>query len=129
MIPRPVTEKSRWIWATLTAGISTAGIGTLLPIYVIELGGTVLNVSFLSTLYNSVVLPSQLFWGLVTDRLGRRRLFFVITNLGATIVYLGMFLSEDVTSVTLAYGLLGFVVVANTASSSLLVMESSPKEL
>jgi MFS family permease len=125
--PSHPVKKNRWVWAQLAANTGATAVSTTLPIYIIQLGGTVLNVAFLTTLYNSIVLPCQLFWGVVTDRLGRRRLFFVITNTGAAIAYLAMFFFASVTSVTLAYGFLGAVIAANTASASLLVMETSPR--
>lgn len=127
MEPTSPEKKNRWFWSQLATSAGWNGASTMLPIYIVQLGGSVLNVAFLTTLYNSLVLPSQLLWGVATDRLGRRRLFFIINNVGAIIAYVAMFVFADITSSTLAYGFLGVVIAANTASSSLLVMETSEK--
>ncbi len=118
-----------WFWVTLPVNAGVQGFSTVLPLYVLyQLGGTVIDVALLTTLYNFVVIPASIFWGGVTDRLARRRLFFFITYGGISVVFVGMFFTPSLLLLAVLYGLLGFVIVANSAASNLLVMEFSEKK-
>lgn len=86
------------------------------------------NFGIMSTLYNLTVTLSQVVWGAATDRLARRRLFFVVAFIGIALVYLSIFLFPTLEWLTLGYGILGIVIVANSTAASLLVMETSEKK-
>ena len=100
----------------------------MVPLYILSLGGTVVDVALMTTLYNFVLIPSSIFWGRLTDRLARRRLFFVVTCAGCTAVFALMFLLPELSALAVLYAALGFVVSANSASINLLVMETSAKK-
>jgi MFS family permease len=100
----------------------------LLPLFVRQLGGTVIDYSLMTTLYNITVTISQVFWGAATDRLARRRLFFVIAFTGIALVFFSMYVFPTLASLTVGYGILGVVIVANSTAASLLVMETSEKK-
>ena len=104
------------------------GFLTLVPLYILFLGGNVVQVALDTTLYNAVLIPSSILWGRLTDRWAKRRLFFVITGTGCTVVFIAMFLLPNLTDLGLLYGALGFVVSANAVATNLLVMETSEKK-
>jgi MFS family permease len=106
----------------------TGGFGTLLPLFVKQLGGTVINYGIAATLYNIAVTVSLLLWGAATDRLARRRLFFVISFTAMAVVFISMYLFPTLGWLTVGYGVLGIFIVANSTAASLLVMETSEKK-
>jgi MFS family permease len=99
----------------------------MLPLYVLRLGGTVVNVTTISAIFNLVVIPSSIFWGAVTDRIPRRREFFQLSYLGMGVICIAMFEFRSLFWLAALYGLLAFVLVANGPSANLLIMESTEK--
>ena len=100
----------------------------MVPLYILSLGGTVVSVALMTTVYNLVLIPSSIFWGGMTDRLARRRFFFVVTCGGSAGIFALMFLIPDLGALTILFAALGFVIGANSASTNLLVMETSEKK-
>ncbi len=121
-------KRRNWVWSVVPANAGANGFGTFLPLFVRQLGGNVIDYGIMSTLYNITVTISQVLWGAATDRLARRRLFFVIAFTGMTVVFVSMYVFPSLAWLTVGYGVLGIVIVANTVAASLLVMETSEKK-
>ncbi|MDG6925208.1 MAG: MFS transporter [Nitrososphaerota archaeon] len=117
-----------WMWSVLPLNAGVQGFSTMVPLYILFLGGNVVQVALFTTLYNAVLIPSSIFWGRLTDRWARRRVFFVITCLGTTVFFAAMFLLPNLDDLAALYGGLGFVVSANAVAANLLVMETSEKK-
>ena len=100
----------------------------MVPLYILYLGGNVVQVALITTLYNAVLIPASIFWGRMTDRLERRRVFFVIASAGTTAIFAAMFLLPNLSDLAALYGALGLVVTANAVAANLLVMETSEKK-
>jgi MFS family permease len=120
-------SREAWVLTLLPLNAGVQGFGTMVPLYILSLGGSVVDVALITTLYNAVLIPSSIFWGRMTDRLARRRVFFVITCAGCTVIFALMFLLPMLSALTVLYSALGFVIGANSASTNLLVMETSEK--
>lgn len=127
-IPEKKPGRGSWALTLLPLNAGVQGFSTMVPLYILSLGGTVIDVALMTTLYNFVLIPSSIFWGRMTDRLARRRFFFVVTCVGCTLIFVAMFLLPDLRALTVLYAALGFVISANSASTNLLVMETSEKK-
>jgi MFS family permease len=125
---RPAGKRQSWAWTVLPLNAGLSGFGTMVPLYILYLGGNVVQVALFTTLYNAVLIPSSIFWGRMTDRLARRRMFFVITCAGSTVVFAAMFLLPNLDDLAALYAVLGLVVTANAVAANLLVMETSEKK-
>jgi MFS family permease len=99
----------------------------MVPLYILYLGGNVVQVALFTTLYNIVLIPSSIFWGRMTDRIAKRRIYFLITCAGSSIVFTAMFLFPNLYALAALYALLGVVISANAVATNLLVMETSEK--
>lgn len=130
-MPQPEPEKNgrrnRWVWTVLPVNGGITAFNTMLPLYILQLGGTVIDVALLTTIYNVMLIPSSIFWGSVTDRLSRRRLFFIISYVGIAAIFGLMLLLQNIYWLAFLYGWLAYAVVANAAASNLLVMETTAK--
>ncbi len=124
---RVKVNNRRWMRAVVPANAGITGFSTMLPLYVLQLGGTVVEVALLATIYNFVLIPSSVFWGAMTDKLSRRRIFFFISYAGLFGTFVMMFFLNDLLVLGVLYGVLAFVIVANSAASNLLVMETTEK--
>ena len=124
----PRDHRRSWVWSVLPLNVGVAGFNTMVPLYILYLGGDVVQVALITTLYNAVLIPASVFWGRVTDRLGRRRVFFVIASGGTTAIFAAMFLLPDLGALAALYAALGLVVTANAVAANLLVMETSERK-
>ena len=124
---RPSKRASAWVWTVLPLNAGVQGFGTMVPLYILFLGGNVVDVALLTTVYNAVLIPSSIFWGRLTDIWAKRRVFFLITCGGTTAVFAAMFLLPNLEALGVLYALLGVVVSANAVATNLLVMETSEK--
>src|SRR5271170_8076191 len=89
---RPAGKRQSWAWTVLPLNAGVQGFSTMVPLYILFLGGNVVQVALFTTLYNAVLIPSSIFWGRMTDRFPKRRIFFVITCGGTTAVFGAMFI-------------------------------------
>lgn len=121
-------RSSKWVYLVLPANIAYGPISTLIILYILQLGGTVVDASYAIALGSAVIVPAGLFWGWVSDRYQRRKAqimfsFFALSVCLASIVFV-----HSVTGVVLLYGLLNFFYYANGTPLNLLVMEHSPRQ-
>ena len=111
-----VSTKNRksWVWSVLPLNVGVGGFGTMVPLYILYLGGNVVQVALITTLYNAVLIPASI--------------FFVIASAGTTAIFAAMFLLPNLSDLAALYGALGLVVTANAVAANLLVMETSEKK-
>ncbi|MDE1845141.1 MAG: MFS transporter [Thaumarchaeota archaeon] len=113
----------------LPAQITAQGLSTVIPLYVIFLGGDIGEVAIISALQNGAVTIGSLAWGRIIDRFHSKRPILVISFFFVLLCSVGMYFTN---SVYILYGLvivLGFFMVARSPVTQLLVMESVQKNL
>ena len=120
--------KTRWMYPTIPANLAIGPLSTLIPLYILQLGGGILDVSYAITIASMVVIPSLFFWGYVTDLLNKRRLLIVLPYMASTVLLASLFLVKSIPGVILLYALIAFINVASTAPLNMLVMDNSAKE-
>lgn len=116
-----------WALTLMPLNAGLQGFSTMVPLYILSLGGTVVDVGLITTVYNFVIIPASIFWGRLTDRMAKRKLFFFVTCAGSTVTFLLMFLLPDLAALAVLYAALGVLISANSASTNLLVMETSER--
>ncbi|MEM0314369.1 MAG: MFS transporter, partial [Candidatus Bathyarchaeia archaeon] len=116
-----------WMSAVFPFYVALGPVGTFVQLYILELGGSVVDVSLAVTLYNLVSIPSVMLWGFVTDRIYKRRLMIVASFLLTSIILILLFVAETIASVSLLYALLSLATSASTAPLNLLIMETEKR--
>jgi MFS family permease len=122
-------QAKRWIWYLLPAQITAQGLSTVIPLYVIFLGGNIGEVAIISALQSGSVAIGSLVWGKIIDRFHAKRPILVISFFFVLLCSLGMYFTNSIHTL---YGLaiiLGFFLVARNPVTQLLVMESVQKNL
>ena len=122
-------QAKRWIWYLLPSQITAQGLSTVIPLYVIFLGGNIGEVAIIAALQNGAVAIGSLAWGRIMDRFHNKRSILVISSFFILLCSLGMYFTS---SIYILYGLatiLGFFMVAKGPVTQLLVMESVQKNL
>lgn len=103
------------------------GIWTLLPLYLLDLGGSVIDVGFASTAFNAAIIPASLFWGYVVDRYGKRRSLMLLATAVIALTFITMFFISSIPLLVALYAAFAFFTAAFTPITQLLIMEFSPK--
>ncbi len=117
------------MWYLLPSQITSQGLSTVIPLYVIFLGGDIGEVAIISSLQNGAIAMGSLVWGKIIDRFHSKRPILVTSFFFVLLCSLGMYFTN---SIYILYGLaivLGFFMVAKSPVTQLLVMESVQKNL
>ena len=113
----------------LPAQITAQGLSTVIPLYVIFLGGDIGEVAIIAALQSGSVAIGSLAWGRIIDRFHAKRPILVLSFFFVLLCSIGMYFTN---SIYILYGLatiLGFFLVARSPVTQLLVMESVQKNL
>lgn len=117
------------MWYLLPSQITAQGLSTVIPLYVIFLGGDIEEVAIVSALQNGAIAIGSLAWGRIIDRFHSKRPILVLSFLVALLCSLGMYLTSSIYALYGLVTVLGFFMVARSPVTQLLVMESVQKNL
>ncbi len=121
-------RSTRWIYTTLPASIAVGPLSSVITLYILQLGGTVIDVSYAIALASALAIPAAFFWGSISDTFQKMRAQIVLSYLGLAVLLLAFMLLGSVLGVILTYGLYAFVTAANATPLNLLVMGTSPRQ-
>jgi MFS family permease len=121
-------KQNVWTLSSLFANACITGLSTLLPLYIIFLGGTVIDVAFSLSLFNLSLIVSALFWGYVIDSFGWRKRLIVISYLGLVVGSIALYSITNLVLIALIYGFIGFMRAGSQPAINLLVIETEKKK-
>ena len=122
-----VKRDEKWLWIFVPINAAIGGFSTLLPLYVISLGGTVIDVGNIVSAYSLALIPSSILWGVAVDRRPKRKPFLIYGYLGITILLIAGLFSTEISMLSLVYVCYAVASTAAAPAVSLLLIESSPK--
>jgi MFS family permease len=121
-------SSSAWMYTTIPANIASGPLSTLIPLYILATGGSVIAVALAIAVYNAVSIPSSFVWGRIADTVRRKTL--ILLSYLVTAVLLGFLLFEkDITAIIFSYAGIAFMTGASSTPLNLLVMDTSPKDM
>jgi MFS family permease len=123
----PEKRDEKWLWVFVPINAAIGGFTTLLPLYIISLGGTVIDVGNVASAYSLALIPSAILWGLAVDRKSERKPFVTYSYLGITVLLVAGFFVNEIGALLLLYVCYAVVSTAASPAVSLLLIESSPK--
>ena len=121
-------RQNLWILSSSFANACITGLSTLLPLYIISLEGSILDVAFSISLFNLSLIISALFWGYITDTFGWRKRLIVISYLGLVLGVLALYSITNLVLIALIYGFIGFMRAGSQPAINLLVIETEKKK-
>lgn len=121
-------RSTRWIYSTLPASIAMGPLSGVITLYILQLGGTVIDVSYAIALASALAIPAAIFWGRVSDTFQKRKAQIVVSYAGLAVLLVAFTLISSVSGIILTFGLYSFITAANAAPLNLLVMETSPRQ-
>ncbi len=120
-------SRTRWLWAFAPVNASGGIFLTLLPLYILRLGGNVVNVGIITSTYLFSLIPGALVWGFSLDAYPHRKGYIVLSyfGIGSVLILANLFSNLSLLSIFLA--LYGFISAAAVPAVNLIIMESSTK--
>ena len=120
-------DGTRWFYSLLPVDIATGPVATLIPLYILELHGTVIDVALTITLFNAVSIPAAIIWGFVTDRFQSRRTIIVLSSVAISGNLILLPLANSISGAALVYALFSLISSASATPANLLIMETQRK--
>ena len=117
-----------WMYASLPGALASGPLSTLITLYILKIGGGILNVAYAITLSSAITIPAVFLWGYVTDLLNKRKVLIVLSYLFTSFLIFSLFFIKNVAGATLVYAAIAFVGAASGAPLNLLVMETGEKD-
>ena len=121
------STKSKWVWYLFPSNIVTQGLSTVIPLYVIFLGGDIGEIAIIVALQNGASAFGSIFWGKIIDRFHVRRAVLLTSFFVVMLCSLMMYLTNSINILYVISLLLGFFLVSKNPVTQLLVMESIHK--
>lgn len=107
---------------------SSTGLSTIIPIYMLALGGQVREVAIALFLSNLAMTLGAVFWGRLIDAMHWRRTIIVICSVAIAITCASMYFVSSISILMILSALVGFFSIGPAPVTNLLVMEKSRKE-
>ncbi len=117
-----MANSSNWMYTILPISALSGGLSVLLPLYILASHGNVYNVAIAITLFELVSIPASLFWGDLTDKLGKIKLFILISIVGSFPILLIFYLLAFVPVIEATYGIYAFIATASSPAINILIM-------
>jgi MFS family permease len=102
-------------------------VWTFVQLYILELHGSVLDISFAATLFAAASIPAAIFWGFVTDRIHTRKALVVSSYIVVAGTIFSFPLVRTIYGIVLVYAAFSFLSSAFATPLNLLIMETQPK--
>ncbi len=120
-------KSASWQDAIIPFNIAFGPVGTLVPLLILHLDGTVIDVALAITLFNAVGIPAALVWGFVIDRFHQRKTVVAAGYIAAAAILFSFLFATTGYGVSLLYAAFSFAISASTTPLNLLVMETEQK--
>lgn len=118
--------KAKWFLSYMLAN-GAAGLTTpLIPLFVVNyLNLNVFYVGLVSSIASAASVPALLFWGNLSDTMGRRKIFLLIGFAGSFVSLLPILLVRAVDSYIVILVIFQILAMASVPVSTLLIMENT----
>ena len=108
----------------LPASITAEGLHIVIPLYVLFLGGNVVDVGIVIGLHYALSAIGAVFWGKVIDKYHIKRAILFICFSAITICSVGLFFTDNLNLVFIISSVAGFFIIGKNPVTQVLVMES-----
>jgi len=103
-------------------------LSIFLPLYVIAIGGSLVDLGIMSASALFLVIPSSYFWGYVCDRTRRYKRYILLSFLALTLILYFFTFTTNVGLLIILYALLSVFHVANEPPKNVLIAELYSRE-
>ncbi|HUC38757.1 MAG TPA: MFS transporter [Candidatus Acidoferrum sp.] len=111
-----------WMYTVVPYAAIGSGLSIVIPLLILSLKGTVYDVGVAIAAYYLVSVPSSIIWGRLVDKLGRMKIFILLSLLGTLPVILILYIAGHVAFLEFDYGLYALMATAASPAINILVM-------
>jgi len=122
-----IKYSTEWMYLVIPFNMAIGPISTLVTLQILTLGGNAIDVAYVISLGNAVLIPASIIWGFLTYRMDRKKQI-LLSFAGTALPLLLMPFFNSISFVAINYSLLVFMSTASTTPFNLLVMESAEKK-
>jgi MFS family permease len=116
-------EKDKyWLSVIFPIAAISSGFSVIIPLYILELHGNVIDVSLATTVYALAVIPASLFWGELTQRLKKIKLFIMLSVTGVIPLIFLLYILHSVLLAIIIYAVYAFILTASSPAINILIM-------
>jgi MFS family permease len=119
--------RERWLYAWGLGSIAFGGASLLVPLYIVQLGATPVQLGILAATAAVIGAPGAILFGKLANRVQRRRTLVLVTLSGVTATMAVIPLFSRITAVIVANAVLWFVVAAIGPVLTMLVVDDAPE--
>ncbi|PHY08925.1 MAG: MFS transporter [Nitrosarchaeum sp.] len=116
----------KWMFFVLPASITAEGLHIVIPLYVLFLGGNVVDVGIVVGLHYALSAIGAIFWGKVMDKYHIKKGILLICFSAITICSIILYFTVDLSIVFVLSSVAGFFIIGKNPVTQILVMESVP---
>jgi len=126
-ISKNISKRDVWMYSVLPYQIAYGPISTIIALFILDLHGTVIDVSYAVAVFYFVSILASIFWGWLVDMYDNHRIFVLIAYAGVGVVLAAMAYTTSIIEVIALFGILSFFTASAATPLSLLVMETIEK--
>ncbi|MDH5390757.1 MAG: MFS transporter [Candidatus Bathyarchaeota archaeon] len=98
-------------------------LSVFLPLYIIAIGGSLVDVGIMSSSAVFLTIPSSFFWGYICDKTGRYKRYILISFLASTVLLYLFTLTTGVVLLIILYAAMSILHVAHEPPKNVLISE------
>ncbi len=118
----------RWLYAWAVGSVAFGGASLLIPLYVVQLGGTAVDLGVLFATSAMIGAPGAIVFGRLADRLTYRRPLVLVTLAVVSVAMAVLPVLDTITAVIVANAGLWLVVAAIAPVLTMLVVDGAPSD-
>lgn len=120
-------QNMRWVYSSLFANIAMGPLSTVVVLYILEKGGSVIEASFAITGGTLISIFASFVWGKFSDIYPRRKIQIMLSYIGLSFSILILYWAETPLEIILIYIFQSFMTTASATPLNLLIMETVPE--
>jgi MFS family permease len=118
----------RWLYGWAAGSVAFGGASLLIPLYVVQLGGTTVDLGVLFATSAMIGAPGPIVFGRLANRLTHRRPLVLVTLAVVTASMVVVPILDSITAVIVANAALWLVVAAIAPVLTMLVVDEVPSD-
>lgn len=120
------SKNKKWLGFIFPINIAAEGLHTVIPLFVIRLGGGISEVSVIIAIHYGAAALGSIFWGKVLDKYHAKKAVLLITFSMILLCCLWLYYTTNIDPIYIISPLSGFFLTARGPVTQMLVMETSP---
>ncbi|NJE07071.1 MFS transporter [Thermococcus sp. M39] len=122
-----ISKVPKWFYSFVPFKISTGGSSILMPLYLLQLGGNAQMVGIMNSLASLSSMIGSLFWGKLSDKTLRRKVFILLGFLSVSIFLTALSFTDSPTEFILLNAVYSFFLASTLSVPIVLVLRSVRK--